>query len=226
MDEPLNPLFLDVETVKLIHADQIERYGGSPGLLQNDGLESAIHAPQNLWYYSEESDLFDLAACYCSHLALNHPFEDGNKRTALAAALKFLSVNGVDPARRKDSPIISDEHLAGAVVARIEKTTTDADLAQTLFYTVGPKFFIEALDKRIDEEDLTRDVVFKTYEEARAFVVDMVISTLAAVSIDLCQQFWINPKRLEPALSTCQKQLIDKVSAKYQAQFGMTIDGD
>jgi death-on-curing protein len=226
VDEPLNPLFLDVETVKFIHADQIDRYGGSPGLLQNDGLESAIHAPQNLWYYSEESDLFDLAACYCSHLALNHPFEDGNKRTALAAALKFLSVNGVDPSRRKNSSIISDEYLAGAVVTRIEKTTTDADLAQTLFITVGPKFFTEALEKRLDEEAIARDSDFKTYEEAHAFVVDMVISTLGVVSIDLCQQFWINPKRLEPALLTCQKELIEKVNARYQAQFGMTIDGD
>lgn len=189
-------------------------------------MESAVHAPQNLWFYSEESDIFDLAACYCSHLALNHPFEDGNKRTALAAALKFLSVNGIDPSRRKHSTIVTDEHLAEAVIARIEKTTTDTDLAQTFFYTVGPKFFTEVLDKRIDEEDLTRDVVFKTYEEARAFLVDRVISTLGAVSIELCQQFWINPKRLEMALSTCQKALIEKISAKYQAQFGMTIEGD
>lgn len=226
MDEQSNPLFLDVETVKLIHADQIERYGGSSGLLQNEGLESAVHAPQNLWFYSEESDIFDLAACYCSHLALNHPFEDGNKRTALAAALKFLSVNGIDPSRRRHSTIVTDEHLAGAVVARIEKTTTDTDLAQIFFYTVGPKFFTEVLNKKIDEEDRTRDAIFQSYEEAHAFIVDWIISTLGAVSIDLCQRFWINSKRLELTLVTCQKQLIEKVSAKYQTQFGMTIDED
>jgi death-on-curing protein len=88
--------FLTLEEVVAIHADQIERYGGDPGLRDRGLLESAVHAAQNVAAYVEGWDLCDLAAAYIFHLAENQPFVDGNKRVALASGLVFLYQNGVD----------------------------------------------------------------------------------------------------------------------------------
>jgi death on curing protein len=82
--------------VVAIHADQIDRYGGDPGLRDRGLLESAVHAAQNVAAYGEGWDLCDLAAAYIFHLAENEPFVDGNKRAALASGLVFLHQNGVE----------------------------------------------------------------------------------------------------------------------------------
>ena len=86
--------FLTVEEVVAIHTDQIERYGGDPGLRDAGLLESAVHAAQNVAAYVEACDLCDLAAAYILHIAENQPFVDGNKRAALASGLVFLHQNG------------------------------------------------------------------------------------------------------------------------------------
>jgi death on curing protein len=88
--------FLTVEEVVAIHADQIDRYGGDPGLRDRGLLESAVHAAQNVAAYVEGWDLCDLAVAYMFHLAENQPFVDGNKRAALASGLVFLHQNGVE----------------------------------------------------------------------------------------------------------------------------------
>ena len=87
--------FLTVEEVIAIHADQIARYGGDPGLRDRGLLESAVHAARNVAAYGESLDLCDLAAAYVFHLAENQSFIDGNKRAALASALVFLHQNDV-----------------------------------------------------------------------------------------------------------------------------------
>jgi death-on-curing protein len=88
--------FLTVEEVVAIHADQIDRYGGDPGLRDQGLLESAVHAAKNVAAYTEGWDLCDIAAAYIFHLSENQPFADGNKRTALASGLVFLHQNGVE----------------------------------------------------------------------------------------------------------------------------------
>lgn len=92
MDEPL---WIDPETLHLLHAQQLERFGGSPGVLDAGVVESALNRPVNRWHYGgPEVDLADLAAAYLYGFAQSQGFVDGNKRTALAAALVFLAVNG------------------------------------------------------------------------------------------------------------------------------------
>jgi len=92
MDEPL---WIDHETLQLLHAQQLERFGGSPGVLDAGVVESALNRPINRWHYGgPDVDLADLAAAYLYGFAQSQGFVDGNKRTALAAALVFLAVNG------------------------------------------------------------------------------------------------------------------------------------
>jgi len=76
----------------MIHDDQIERYGGSPGVRDPGQLEAALFRPQSGHY----PDLTAEAAALWESLSQNHPFVDGNKRTAFAAMLAFLTINGVE----------------------------------------------------------------------------------------------------------------------------------
>jgi len=73
----------------------ISHYGGLYGVRDDALLEGAIARPQNLYYY-ENADVFELAACYAFAIAKNHPFLDGNKRTAFFAMVQFLEDNDID----------------------------------------------------------------------------------------------------------------------------------
>ncbi len=89
------PEFLTLDEVLVIHADQIRCYGGSSGLRDLGLLQSALSMPQTT--FDDEflhGTVFEMAAAYLFHLARNHPFVDGNKRTALMCALVFLGLNG------------------------------------------------------------------------------------------------------------------------------------
>ncbi len=82
--------YLTMAEVLAIHADQIERYGGSHGVRDAGLLESALFRPQTGYY----ADLIEEAAALWESISQNHPFSDGNKRTAFAATYTFLAVNG------------------------------------------------------------------------------------------------------------------------------------
>jgi death-on-curing protein len=82
--------FLMLADVLAIHADQIERYGGSHGLRDAGLLEAALFRPQTGYY----EDLIEEAAALWESLAQNHPFIDGNKRVSFAAVFTFLAING------------------------------------------------------------------------------------------------------------------------------------
>jgi death-on-curing protein len=82
--------YLTLAEVLAIHADQIERYGGSQNLRDAGLLEAALFRPQTGYY----ADLIEEAAALWESLAQNHPFIDGNKRTAFAATYTFLAING------------------------------------------------------------------------------------------------------------------------------------
>ncbi len=82
--------YLTVAEVLAIHEDQIARYGGSPGIRDRGLLEAALFRPQTGYY----TDLLEEAAALWESLSQNHPFMDGNKRTAFAATYTFLAING------------------------------------------------------------------------------------------------------------------------------------
>ena len=81
----------------MILQDQIRRYGGIYGLRDPALLSSALAMPSSSFEGKYlHRDLFEQAAAYAFHTCQNHPFIDGNKRTALASALVFLSLNGIE----------------------------------------------------------------------------------------------------------------------------------
>ena len=82
--------YLTMAEVLAIHADQIEQYGGSQGLRDAGLLEAALYRSQTGYY----ADLVEEAAALWESLSQNHPFIDGNKRTAFAATYTFLVING------------------------------------------------------------------------------------------------------------------------------------
>jgi death on curing protein len=89
------PLFLTLDEVLKIHQYQVETFGGDAAVLNMGLLESAIAQPQMTWRFTQ-CDIATLAATYLFHLAQNHPFTDGNKRSAAHAAIVFLTMNGID----------------------------------------------------------------------------------------------------------------------------------
>jgi death-on-curing protein len=89
------PEWLTVYMVVAIHDEQLAIHGGSSGLRDAGLLESAIGRPRNKWAY-ESAELAELAAAYGYGIARNHPFVDGNKRTALLAIFTFLGINGIE----------------------------------------------------------------------------------------------------------------------------------
>jgi len=83
--------YLTITEALAIHADQIKRYGGSSGIRDHGLLDAALFRPQTGYY----ADLIEQAAALWESLAQNHPFIDGNKRTAFAVTYTFLSVNRI-----------------------------------------------------------------------------------------------------------------------------------
>ena len=127
---PENCFHLTAEIVREIHKEAIDRFGGEAGVRETALLESAVAAPQASFAgQSPYSDLVELAAAYLFFLCRNHPFIDGNKRTALGACIVFLRLNGIEPGPdRKEW-----EELALDVAAsRIDRDETTKRLRKLL----------------------------------------------------------------------------------------------
>lgn len=119
----MGPQFLSVEEVIALHAAQIARFGGSGGIRDIGLLESAVATPQvGVGDDYLHRDLFEMAGAYLFHIVMNHPFIDGNKRTALHAALTFLADNGY----RAD---LSADAAYNLVIAVCEGAVTKRQLA-------------------------------------------------------------------------------------------------
>lgn len=103
MTPPGEPRFLSLEELLGLHQRQIERYGGKAGLRDLGLLQSAAALPaasfDGAWLHGS---LEEMAAAYLFHLCQNHPFVDGNKRTAAVAMIVFLVVNGLRPTFTED----------------------------------------------------------------------------------------------------------------------------
>lgn len=116
--------FLDKQTIVAFHQDQIETYGGSSGIRDEGLLDSAIaqpHASFDGEYIHE--NIFEMAAAYGFHICQNHPFYDGNKRTALIAMYTFLFVNGYRLEADKKSLFAIVVDLASGKVEKKELAT-------------------------------------------------------------------------------------------------------
>ncbi len=92
-----NITFLTLAEVIEIHADQIQGYGGASGIRDINLLSSAVAMPYSSFSGGFlHTDIYEMAAAYAFHICQNHPFIDGNKRTALASALVFLGLNRIN----------------------------------------------------------------------------------------------------------------------------------
>jgi death-on-curing protein len=90
------PRWLVKEALLLLHRESLRQFGGADGIRDEGLLDSALARPLNRFAYEAERDLCRLAAAYAKGIAQNHPFVDGNKRAALAAAGVFLMLNGLE----------------------------------------------------------------------------------------------------------------------------------
>jgi len=92
----VEPIWVRPDVIIAIHRRQSAEHGGKEGIRDAGLLESALGKPKNLYHYSNPKPaLSGMAASYAYGIALNHPFVDGNKRTALIACQLFLRLNGV-----------------------------------------------------------------------------------------------------------------------------------
>lgn len=121
-----------VAAVNAIHREVLAAHGGATGVRDETLLESAVAAPQATALGEPLlADAVEMAAAYLFYLCRNHPFVDGNKRTALATCLVFLSENGLLPEERLDAD--EWEALASDVAAsRLDRTQTTARLRRLL----------------------------------------------------------------------------------------------
>ena len=105
--------YILVEDLLAIHEDQIERYGGAHGIRDPGLLEAALFRPRTGYYET----LVDAVAALWESLSQNHPFVDGNKRTAFAATFVFLAINGLDVTASDDEAqaFILDLYESGGV---------------------------------------------------------------------------------------------------------------
>ena len=117
------PVFLSREKVLELHRISLERHGGLDGLREPGLLDSALMQPEAAYYYGQ-GDSAAIAAAYAFHIAQNQPFLDGNKRTAMGAALTFLEGNGIDVEK------LDGAELYDAMIAIAEKRLDKAGLAE------------------------------------------------------------------------------------------------
>jgi death-on-curing protein len=126
----VNVEWIAYETVLIYHDLQITEHGGAEGLRDEGGLRSALARPENLAAYGDP-DLFDLAAAYARGIVQNHPFVDGNKRTAFVVAVSFLDLNGQE--------LLAPEAEAAVAFLRLAAgELSEAELAEWLRRNSAP----------------------------------------------------------------------------------------
>ena len=116
------PRWISKKALLLLHEESLAEFGGARGLHDEGLLESALARPQNAYAYKPECSLVDLAAAYAFGLAQNHPFIDGNKRTAFLSIGLFLAINGY---RLKADQVEAIQ----TILAVASGALTEADLA-------------------------------------------------------------------------------------------------
>ncbi len=115
----IEPVWLDAQVALAIHDRQLAEHGGGTGVRDKGLLESALGRPVNRWVYGE-NDFAVLAAAYAFCMARNHPFIDGNKRTAWVLARMFLALNGQALVFAREDAIRTVLALAGGELSEDE----------------------------------------------------------------------------------------------------------
>jgi death-on-curing protein len=110
------PVWISAQLAKAIHHDQITQHGGGLGIRDDNLFLASLDRPKNLFAYGVSPTIFDLAAAYAYGIAKNHPFIDGNKRTAFVVMAVFLELNGYS----LDAPEME-------VVLMMERLVTDLE---------------------------------------------------------------------------------------------------
>ena len=117
------PVWISEELVIAVHARQIAEHGGSAGIRDKSLLQSALARPQQLYAYGDPSpDIAALAASLAYGIAKNHPFVDGNKRTAAVLCELFIMVNGM-------SLEASDQEMLSVFLALAGGSLNEEELA-------------------------------------------------------------------------------------------------
>jgi death-on-curing protein len=105
-------IFVEKKLVLAMHDEQLREHGGAAGVRDDGLLESALARPLNRAGYGE-ADVVELAGLYAVAIAKNHPFIDGNKRTAFAAMVTFLALNGLDFEPSEAAAVVAMLAMAG-----------------------------------------------------------------------------------------------------------------
>ena len=125
------PRWLPKDLILAVHNRQLAEHGGAGGVRDDGLLESALARPQNLFAYGE-SDAAALAGAYAFGIARNHPFVDGNKRTAFVACELFLAANGYEL-------VASDEECLAMVLGLAASEIDETEFAAWLRENVQPR---------------------------------------------------------------------------------------
>ena len=114
----IEPIWIRLDVVLAMHEEALALHGGLGGVRDMGLLESALARPQNIFAYAERSPLLaQLAAAYAKGIVANHPFVDGNKRTAFIVALTFLWRNGFTITATKEDRVLTFWGLAAGDVS-------------------------------------------------------------------------------------------------------------
>ncbi len=174
-------------------------------------LESAIAAPFNVYHFDEGSDIFDMSASLLYSLAMNHPFNDGNKRTATYAAVAFLDLNGWYLDMEPLLLTLLVEHL---VMGSCNKLYV-ADL-----------FFLGCA-RHADDLFRLNVIPPESYKSAQseaerhAIVVDTVTAAFRIKVLGICSQFFVKPERFDRLIDRLEEATFRTVENSWRRQFGM-----
>lgn len=115
------PIWIRQDVVLAMHEESLLLHGGPEGVRDLGLLESALARPRNLLVYSEQApSLAQLAASYAKGIVANHPFVDGNKRTAFIVSLTFLRLNGLQLTASKENRVLTFWKLAAGEITEPE----------------------------------------------------------------------------------------------------------
>ena len=120
------PIFLTVEDILYIHNEELKTAGGADGIRNFEGLLSTVGIVEASFGGVYLMDIFEMASTYITSICFNHPFLDGNKRTALASALTFLYINGIELQENYE------EEFADKIIDLVEHKMNKNDLADLL----------------------------------------------------------------------------------------------
>jgi death-on-curing protein len=112
------PLWMETADAVIAHDLEIAAHGGSSGIRDAGLLESALARPKNLWAYADSTpSLPRMAAAYAFGISANHPFVDGNKRTALLVSFAFLDANGLEMTATQEDAYVTILGLAAGEIS-------------------------------------------------------------------------------------------------------------